>query len=75
MRGVSLAEILDLDDIDKLVELLYALVELSVVTLDGGGDPRQGRIVRRCNIQRVDVKSATAEQTGDARKNTEFVLH
>src|SRR5581483_5747568 len=68
------AEIVDVDDIDQLVELLGHLLEHGIVAIDDDRHPGCGWIERGADIQRVDVEAASAEHPGDAGEHAEFVF-
>ena len=68
-------EIVHLDDIDQLVELLDDLVQRGVIA---AGDDRHARgvgILRRPDVQRVDIIAAAAEKPGHAGEHAEFIFH
>ena len=67
-------EILHLDHVDELVELARDLVQDAVVAHDHEGHARGVGTMGGADVERLDVESAPAEQTGDARQNAETVF-
>ena len=68
-------EIDDFDDIHQLAQLLEAEVERGIVAHEDGGDPRQRRVMRGRNVQRIDIEAAPGEHPGHARQNAELVFN
>src|SRR5207247_3832598 len=71
----ALAEINHLQHVHQLVELLDDLFQRRVVTARHDGHARRAGVLRRRDVERVDVVTASAEQSGDAREETELVFH
>src|SRR5207249_4964970 len=69
----AIAEILHLDHVHELVELLGDLFQHGVVALDHDGHPGGGRVLRRGDVEGVDIVAATAEQSRYAGQDTKFV--
>ena len=63
------------DDVDQFPQLLDAKVERGFIALEHGRDTRKRRIVRRRDVERVDVEAAAGKHPGDARQNAKLVLN
>ena len=72
---MAIAEIGDVDDVDKLSELFGAKPEGGFIAFEHDSDPGKRRIVRGRDIEGIDVETATGNHTGDARQNAECVLN
>ena len=72
---VARADVIDLDDGDDLFELLADLVEHAVVADDDERHPREVRVFRLADRQRVDVVAARGEHARDVREHARHVLH
>ncbi len=71
----AFAEVVDFDDVGQLVELFDDLFQRGVVAARDDGHARGGGVLRRGDVERVDVVATAAEQSGHARQHAEFVLH
>ncbi len=65
---------LHLDGVRQLVELLDDLFQRGIVAVRDDGHARQLRVVRRADVERVNVVAATAEKAGHPREHAELVL-
>ena len=70
----ALVEILHLDDIRQLVELLDDLLQRGLVAVGDDGHARRLGVLRRADVEGVNVVAAAAEQPGHAREHAELVL-
>jgi hypothetical protein len=69
------AKVLHLDHVRQFVELLDDLVERGVIARGDDGHARKFRVVRRADVERINVIAAAAEQSGHAREHAELVLN
>ena len=74
LEVLAQGHVVDIDDVDELAELGIELCDGRVGAGSDHRDPRDRRVIGRCDIQRVDVVSARRKQTGHARQRTDFVL-
>ena len=63
----AVAEIVHFDRVNKLVELFHNLINSGVVPACDNGHPRNSRVLRWGDVERIDVESAPAEKPGHAR--------
>jgi hypothetical protein len=72
---LTVAKILDLNDVYQLAELAGYLFKNRIIAPDDDSHPRGRRIAGRRNIQTVYIESASAKHPSDAGKDTKPVLH
>ena len=65
----------DLDDLDKLVELLFHLLHHAVSVVYNDGDAGERGVVGDAHRQGVDIEGPAGKQAGDAVQNPRPVLH
>jgi hypothetical protein len=70
-----LAQVVDLDDVDELVELLHDLLDDEGVAAHHQGHARHRGVEGLPHGQALDVVAARREQPGHAREHAELVLH
>lgn len=68
-----IVEILDVDHLDQFVELFGDLFEHGVVAPNDNGHAR-GVIGAGADVERIDIEASTAEHTGYACENAEFIF-
>ena len=71
----ALAEILHLDGVGQFIELLDDLLQRRVVAARDDGHARRLGVLRRADIERVNVVTTPAEQARHTRQHAELVLH
>lgn len=64
--GLALAEVGDFDDVDQFAKLLCAQVEGGLVALKHNRDTRERSIVRRRDVEGIDVETAAGNHAGHA---------
>ena len=68
------AEVLHVDDVRQFVELLDDLFQRCVVAAGGNRHARGLGVLRRPDVERVDVIAAATEKASDPREDPELVL-
>jgi len=72
---IAILEVMDLEHIDQLFELFDHLLENLVVPDDHDGHPRNLVVLGGADVESVDVKAASAKETGDPGEHPEPVLN
>ena len=72
---INTVKILNGNDVDELVQLADATVQGFVVCDNGCRDSGNIRIVCRSDVQRFDIKAATAKHAGNASENAKFIFN
>jgi hypothetical protein len=71
---LTLGEVDDVDHIDQLAQLLRHHVERGIVPLDHSCDPGERGVMRRGDVERVDVEAAPGEHSGNAGQHAELIF-